>query len=76
EFLPTPPSGKTYQAWARHGDTWTSLGTFTTNGDGAAQLVAEDPALSTPPDAVLITLEPSGGSHAPTGQPVLAWSNT
>ncbi|MBV9582414.1 MAG: sigma-70 family RNA polymerase sigma factor, partial [Chloroflexi bacterium] len=74
EFLPTPPSGKTYQAWARHGDTWTSLGTFTTNADGTAQLIAEDPALSTPPDAVLITLEPSGGSHAPTGQPVLAWA--
>ena len=75
EFLPTPPSGKAYQAWVRHGDTWTSLGTFTTNADGTAQIVAEDPALGTPPDAVEITLEPSHGSQTPTGENVLAWPN-
>jgi RNA polymerase sigma-70 factor (ECF subfamily) len=73
EFLPTPPSGKTYQAWARHGDTWTSLGTFTTNADGAAQVVAEDAALGAPPEAVEVTLEPSGGSQSPSGAGVLAW---
>jgi hypothetical protein len=75
EFLPTPPSGKTYQAWVRHGATWTSLGTFTTNADGTAQLVAEDPALATPPDAVEITLEPSAGGQSPTGEIVLTWPN-
>jgi RNA polymerase sigma-70 factor (ECF subfamily) len=75
ELLPTAPAGQTYQAWVRHGDTWTSLGTFSVNPDGTAQVVAEDPALATSPNSVEITLEPSGGSHTPSGQPVLAWSS-
>jgi RNA polymerase sigma-70 factor (ECF subfamily) len=76
EFLPKAPAGKSYQAWVRHGDAWTSLGTFTPNADGTAQLIAEDPALATPPDAVSVTLEPSGGSQRPTGEGVLAWANS
>ncbi len=76
EFLPTAPSGKTYQAWVRHGDTWTSLGTFSVNPDGTAQVIAEDPALATAPDSVEITLEPSGGSQTPSGQAVLAWTSS
>src|SRR5579859_5453623 len=74
EFLPAPPSGETYQAFARHGQTWTSLGTFVPNPDGTAQLIAEDPALTTAPDEVLMTLEPTGGSPTPTGEMILAWS--
>src|SRR5215467_11917674 len=31
ELLPPAPSGQTYQAWVRHGTTWTSLGTFVPN---------------------------------------------
>ena len=73
ELLPAPPEGQTYQAWVRHGQTWTSLGTFTPKADGTAQLVAEDAALATAPDAVAITLEPSNGSTAPGGEVVLAW---
>jgi RNA polymerase sigma-70 factor (ECF subfamily) len=76
EFLPTAPAGKTYQAWVRHGDAWTSLGTFSVNPDGTAQVVAEDAALSTPPDAVEITLEPGVGSRTPTGEVVLAWPSS
>jgi RNA polymerase sigma-70 factor (ECF subfamily) len=76
ELLPPPPSGKTYAAWARHGSTWTSLGTFAPNADGTAQLIAEDPALATAPDAVEITLEPSSGSHSPGPQVVLIWPNS
>ncbi|MBV9326370.1 MAG: sigma-70 family RNA polymerase sigma factor [Chloroflexi bacterium] len=76
EFLPTPPAGKTYQAWVQHGGAWTSLGTFTPNADGTAQLIAEDPALAKPPDTVSVTLEASGGSQTPTGEVVLAWPNT
>lgn len=63
-----------YQAWVRHGDRWTSLGTFVPDAHGAAQLIAEDPELSTPPDAVEITLEASGGNQVPTGPVVVAWS--
>jgi RNA polymerase sigma factor (sigma-70 family) len=75
ELLPAPPSGQTYQAWVRHGDMWTSLGTFAPRADGSAQLVAEDAALATPPDAVAITLELSSGSATPSAEVVLAWPN-
>jgi RNA polymerase sigma-70 factor (ECF subfamily) len=68
------PAG-TYQARVRHGDQWTALGTFAVGKDGNARLIAENAVLSMPPDAVEITLEPSGGSSAPS-TPVLAWSRT
>lgn len=73
ELLPGLQPGQTYQAWVRHGDQWTSLGTFAPAPDGSAQVIAENPALATPPDVVQITLEPSNGSPTPTGQVVLAW---
>ncbi len=73
EFLPSAPAGQTYQAWVRHGQTWTSLGTFSVNADGTAQLVAQDASLATEPDSVAITLEPAGGSQTPGATVVLAW---
>jgi RNA polymerase sigma-70 factor (ECF subfamily) len=73
ELLPPPPSGSTYQAWVRHGARWTSVGTFVPAADGSAQLIAQDSVLAASPDAIQITLEPSGGSQAPTGQVILAW---
>ncbi len=75
EFLPPAPSGKTYEAFARHGQTWTSLGVFAANADGTAQVIAEDSALTTPPDQVVVTLEPTSGSPAPTGETILAYPN-
>jgi RNA polymerase sigma-70 factor, ECF subfamily len=75
ELLPTPDAGQTYQAWVRHGEKWTSLGTLTPSSDGSAEVIAQDEALTTPPDAVEITLEPSAGSRAPTGKLVLTWPN-
>jgi hypothetical protein len=76
EFLPTAPAGQTYQAWARHADAWTSLGTFSVNPDGTAQVVAENDALALAPDSVEITLEPSGGSQTPSGAAVLVWPSS
>lgn len=73
EALPAPPAGQTYVAWVRHGTTWTSLGTFSPRPDGSARLIAENPALAAAPEALEITVEPSAGSQAPTGQVVLAW---
>jgi RNA polymerase sigma factor (sigma-70 family) len=73
ELLPSPPTGSVYQAWVRHAGRWTSLGTLVPNPDGTARLIAEDPELATTPDAVEITLEPSGGSQLPGSQVVLAW---
>jgi RNA polymerase sigma-70 factor (ECF subfamily) len=73
ELLPQPASGETYQGWVRHADRWTSLGTFAPAADGTAQVIAEDTSLSSPPDAVEITLEPSGGQQSPRGQVILLW---
>jgi hypothetical protein len=42
--FPAAPAAETYQAWARHGATWTSLGTVAPDADGSARLIAEDPA--------------------------------
>lgn len=73
EALPVPQAGLTYQAWARHGALWTSLGEFMPGPDGTARLIAENAALAAPPDEVEITLEPSSNAQAPGGQVVLAW---
>jgi len=75
EFLPAAPSGESYQAWVRHGETWTSLGTFTPNTDGTAQVVAQSDVLRQAPDSVEITLEQGGGSQRPGDQLVLVWPN-
>ena len=74
ELLPAAPAGSTYQAWVRHDDRWTSLGTFVPGTDGYAILVADNAALATSPDSVEVTLEPASGSQAPGGVVVLAWS--
>jgi RNA polymerase sigma-70 factor (ECF subfamily) len=72
--FPPAPSGQTYQAWVRHGATWTSLGTLEPDRDGSGRLVAESPALSPLPEAVEVTLEPRTGSAAPSGPVVVAWT--
>jgi RNA polymerase sigma-70 factor, ECF subfamily len=74
EALPTAPAGHVYQAWVRHADGWTSLGTLQPNAAGSALVVAENGALATPPDAVEITVEASPGSAAPGAGVVLAWT--
>src|SRR5437867_8162226 len=71
--LPISPAGQTYQAWARHGATWTSLGTVEPDAGGSARLIAEDPALAALPDGLEVTLEPRTGSAAPSGPVVVAW---
>ena len=74
ESLPAPPSGTTYQAWAHVSSRWVSLGTIVPGQDGTARVIAEDAALATQPDAVVVTLEPSGSSaSAPTGPVLLTW---
>ena len=56
--FPAPLAGETYQAWVRHGTTWRSLGIVVPDANGAARLIAEDPALTVLPDAVQVTREP------------------
>jgi len=72
--FPPPASGRTYQAWVRHGTTWTSLGTVEPDADGSARLIAENAALAALPDGVQVTLEPRGGSPARSGAVVVEWT--
>jgi RNA polymerase sigma factor (sigma-70 family) len=71
--FPPAPAGRIYQAWARHGATWTSLGTIEPDAGGSARLIAEDPTLTALPEALEVTIEPRTGSAAPTGTVVVAW---
>ncbi len=72
--FPPAPAGETFQAWARHGATWTSLGTAEPAPDGSARLIAESPALAALPDGLEVTLEPRPGSPAPSGRVVVEWT--
>lgn len=71
-FAP-PRAGSVYQAWARHGSVYTSLGVAEPDATGRARLIGDGPAFAVTPDAVSITLEPAGGSDSPTGPEVVAW---
>jgi len=73
EHFNAAPAGKTYQIWAHVKGAWVSVGTFNPDRAGSSRMIAQDPILATPPDALEITLEPAGGSHAPSGSPVVAW---
>jgi anti-sigma-K factor RskA len=65
EDLPTPAKGQCYQVWRVAADgTKTSAGVFTPDPDGHVVAVLEaEPGTS----AFVITLEPPGGSKAPSG---------
>lgn len=52
------PPGHAYQAWVRHGATWTSLGTVRPDAGGSARLIAEAPVLSALPEALRVTRDP------------------
>jgi RNA polymerase sigma-70 factor, ECF subfamily len=75
--LAPPPRGYEYRAWASHGGRWTLLGRARLDADGRSLLIAEGPALATPPDRLRVTLEPVGARDdagaAPTGPPVVRW---
>ena len=72
--FPAAPAAETYQAWVRHGATWTSLGTVAPDPDGSARLIAEDPALAALPDGLEVTLEPGNGSASPSERVIVAWT--
>ncbi|MEU4954895.1 anti-sigma factor [Streptomyces lavendulae] len=63
--LPTAPEGRTYQLWLADGGTMRPAGLM--SGDGASVLTAPLGRAT----AVGLTLEPTGGSPAPTGPPLL-----
>ncbi len=71
--FPAAPAGRTYQGWARSNGSWISMGTAKPDSEGDALLVAENPAVTEPPEAVKVTVEPAGGSSQPTGPAVILW---
>jgi len=71
--LPSPPSGKAYQAWTRRDGGWISLGQAVPDASGHGLIVYEDRAPLAVPEALQLTLEPSRGSASPTGVPLISW---
>ena len=67
------PAGKVYQGWVLRQGIWISLGTISPDADGSGVLIGEAPGLADAPEAIQVTLEPSGGSQAPSGPAVIAW---
>jgi len=79
--LPPPPAGQIYELWLQHGSGTPAPGTlFTVTSRGTADLwLPGDADLRLPGDApgltrVLVTIEPRGGSRAPTTRPVVVAS--
>ena len=72
--LPALPAGQVYQLWSIVGSTPTSAGVLTTDGRGNGSLSAAAPTSTSRPDAMGITIEPTGGSATPTMPIVLIGS--
>lgn len=72
EKFPAAPAGETYQAWARHGRTWTSLGTVRPDARGDARLIVEGTGVAVMPDAIEVTHEPARGSPSPRGPVIVS----
>jgi len=72
--FPPAPAGQIYETWARHGATWTSLGSVAPDAEGSGRLIAEDGAVAAVPDELKVTMEPRAGSAVPSGRVVVAWA--
>jgi anti-sigma-K factor RskA len=70
--LPPAPSSHSYQLWTLAGERPSSAGTFATTGAGSARHAALAAVALDPATRLAVTLEPTGGSDAPTGPIVLA----
>lgn len=70
EALASPPAGMTYQLWVVRGSTPVSLGTFEPTAAGHGALTVETTLVEG--EVVAVTVEPAGGSPAPTSEPFLA----
>lgn len=68
ENVEAAPAGRNYQAWYIDGSGPRSAGVFQTAGGSTAVLLEGQMAAG---DAVGVTIEPEGGSEAPTTEPIL-----
>lgn len=70
EDVPEIPEDRTYQIWLIEGDRPASAGIFDPGPDASAAAVVAGSTGDA--DAIAVTVEPDGGSEAPTTQPVLS----
>ena len=73
---PQVKNASIFQAWGRRGPDWghaLSLGIFYQDNASKKRWVVklDDPKTLTQIDAVFVTVEPHGGSHKPSGKPLL-----
>jgi hypothetical protein len=73
---PEVKNASTFQAWGRRGPDWghaLSLGIFYQDNASKKRWVVklDDPKTLAQIDAVFVTVEPHGGSHKPSGKPLL-----
>ena len=73
-FTPAP-AGQVYQAWAQQDGAWRSLGAVQLDASGHALAIVDQPGAQAP-QALQVTLEPAGGSAAPSGPVVATWSGS
>lgn len=67
--LPELASDQVYQAWFVRGETPVPAGTFATDDGSATALLSGGMATG---DVIALTVEPAGGSEAPTTTPIVA----
>jgi len=73
---PEVKNASTFQAWGRRGPDWAHalpLGIFYQDNASKKRWVVklDDPKMLAQIDAVFVTVEPHGGSHEPSGKPLL-----
>jgi anti-sigma-K factor RskA len=68
--LEMPPEGQVYEAWTIEGEDAAPAGLFSPDPDQPAVVELPDAAFDA--EAVAVTVEPAGGSTAPTTEPVFA----
>jgi RNA polymerase sigma-70 factor, ECF subfamily len=72
-YLPPAPAGQVYQGWVLEHGVWRSLGITQVDANGHALVIAEGTDLGQLPEAIQVSLEPAGGSAAPSGEVVIRW---
>ena len=69
--FPELASGTTYQAWVKFDGAWVSMGMAFVDSSGSGLIVSDGPAYKALPSEIEVTVEPRGGSAAPTTPPVI-----
>lgn len=72
--LPPLPAGKTYQAWTLHRGAKTMTPSITFQPDPSGLALIELPGSANGITTVAVSVEPAGGSKAPTSKPLFVRS--